>query len=500
MNTPNIDRLGVYAVAQFFDTYGWIFREQFVYDFGVDAQVEIKNDERATGDLISIQIKSGHSYFLESNDEWIVFRVDNNHVEYWLGHSLPVIVVLYQPENKICYWEYISNKTVINTGKNWKVNISTDKKLTESCLEELCKISRLHIEKRWLQLSVKSYDDIPQELFDTFFAEFVEKNIGLLERESLIVKLIEKYKELEAQLASRTDDIGQQAKVLLNEGKLEEADKLFEQALENDLKIAKEANLKAAANAFSLAQIKSLRLDYQTAKNYYQQATQLDPNNALYLNDLAAHFYTLGEYDNASRFYQHALEMYGEDSLEVSVVLNNLAIIYKMQGNYVDARLLYKRSLKIDKKTHGKDSPEVATVLNNLALLCKTQGNHAAAERLYKRSLTIREETLDKNHLDIAQSLNNLATLYQTQGNYLTAESLCLRSLEIKKNNLGENHPNVAISLNNLATLYYLQGKYKEAETLMQRALAIFEKSLGTNHPNTKTVRDNLEALQAAKK
>ena len=497
MNKPNNERIGVSKTDYFFSSYGWLFREQSISDHGIDAHVEIVNDDKVTGDLIALQIKSGTSYFSEISDVNIIYRTDTRHIEYWLNHSLPVILVLYHTQNDVFYWQHISNKTVSNTGKNWKVNISTDKKLTESSLEELCKISRLHIEKRWLQLSVKSYSDISQELFDKFFAELLEKNIEVLERESLIIKLIETYKEL----ASRTDDIGQQANILLSEGKLEEADKLFEQALENDLKIAKKANLKAAANAFSRAKIKELQFDYQTAKKYYQQAIKLDDENSLYLNELGFLLCTLEEYSTAEHLFVRSLEIL-ENTLEekdlsyYSSVLNNLATVYYTQRKYDMAEKFYIRSLEIKEKTLDKqNSSNFATGLNNLAALYKKQGKYTNAENLYQRSLTIFEKTHGRNHPYIAVVLSNLAELYRDQNKYADAEYLLQESLAIEIKSLGEIHPNVANILNGLAGVYRIQKKYLQAENLYQHSLEIKKKVFGLYHPDVAASLNNLAAV-----
>ena len=50
--------------------------------------------------------------------------------------------------------------------------------------------------------------------------------------------------------------------------------------------------------------------------------------------------------------------------------------------------------------------------LNNLALLYRAQGQYAKAEPLYQRALGIREKALGPEHPDVARSLNNLAVLY----------------------------------------------------------------------------------------
>ena len=55
----NIERLGVNAVEEAFLKMGWLFREQPISDFGIDAHAEPTSDDWPTGQLIALQIKSG---------------------------------------------------------------------------------------------------------------------------------------------------------------------------------------------------------------------------------------------------------------------------------------------------------------------------------------------------------------------------------------------------------------------------------------------------------
>ena len=162
VEAPRTDRLGVVKVEYFFSSQGWLFREQIFHDYGIDAQVEIIEDKKPTGDLIAIQIKSGVSYFSESNRDSIVFRTDDAHVDYWFRHSLPVIVVLYNPDKDVCLWEIVTDDTIKNTGKGWKIEIPKTKALNEDSLEELRgmtqppeyfkKLNKLRLDKKWIDL------------------------------------------------------------------------------------------------------------------------------------------------------------------------------------------------------------------------------------------------------------------------------------------------------------------------------------------------------------
>src|SRR4051812_1121180 len=60
-------------------------------------------------------------------------------------------------------------------------------------------------------------------------------------------------------------------------------------------------------------------------------------------------------------------------------------------GKHDQAVVVSKKALEVAKKK-GPDDPSVATSLNNLAVLYRRQGQYAAAEPLYKRALAINEK------------------------------------------------------------------------------------------------------------
>jgi len=87
------------------------------------------------------------------------------------------------------------------------------------------------------------------------------------------------------------------------------------------------------------------------------------------------------------------------------------------------------------------DHPDVAKSLDNLALLYKTQGQYTQAVQLYVRSLVILVKALGLDHPDVATSMNNLAELYCAQGHYSQAEPLLTRALAIVEKALARTTP-----------------------------------------------------------
>jgi tetratricopeptide (TPR) repeat protein len=178
--------------------------------------------------------------------------------------------------------------------------------------------------------------------------------------------------------------------------------------------------------------------------------------------------------------------------------LNDQAIGYAKQGDYVRAETLLRQAVESTKLLWGESHPDYATSLNNLGMLYYNQREYGRAEPLLRQASEIRKKVLGESHPHYAQSLSNLGMLYCAQGHYAWAEPLFRQALEIRKKALGENHPDYATSLNYLSFLYYSQRDYARAEPLCRQALEIRKKALGENHPDYVQSLNNLAALYKA--
>jgi len=130
MSTDNTGRKGVNGVEAIFLGMNWIFREQPVSDFGVDAHVEIVENGEPTGQLIALQIKSGPSWFRQRGDV-IVYRGKPRHLRYWENHALPVLLVLHNSETALTVWVKIERHLVsVLPDGHWVVEIPVKQELT----------------------------------------------------------------------------------------------------------------------------------------------------------------------------------------------------------------------------------------------------------------------------------------------------------------------------------------------------------------------------------
>lgn len=73
--------------------------------------------------MLAMQIKGGASFFTETTDDGVVFRGEQRHLDYWLVHSLPVVVVLYDPDDQMILWQAVTAETAESTGEGWKLLI-----------------------------------------------------------------------------------------------------------------------------------------------------------------------------------------------------------------------------------------------------------------------------------------------------------------------------------------------------------------------------------------
>jgi len=121
-STDNTAQTGVNAVESIFLSMKWLFRRQLESDFGIDAHVEVvDDDDKPTGQLIALQIKSGPSYFKKRGDDY-VFRGEKKHLDYWEKHCLPVLLVLHNPDDDMTLWQRVERHLVAEgTNDTWSI-------------------------------------------------------------------------------------------------------------------------------------------------------------------------------------------------------------------------------------------------------------------------------------------------------------------------------------------------------------------------------------------
>ena len=87
----------------------------------------------------------------------------------------------------------------------------------------------------------------------------------------------------------------------------------------------------------------------------------------------------------------------GTRILDATQGLNNLALLYKTQGQYAQAEPLYQRALKILQISLPADHPNLASVMANYAYLLDKLGRKEEAQQWQAKAEAARQLHTQKN-------------------------------------------------------------------------------------------------------
>jgi len=211
--------------------------------------------------------------------------------------------------------------------------------------------------------------------------------------------------------------------------------------------------------------------DTHEARDAYERATQLTPEDAGAWNQLGHLDHRLGDLGRAEAAYKRVQALVNSytDERVVAIALGNLGLIEQTRGNLEAAEDYHKRSLALNEALGRKEG--LANQLGNLGVIEQRRGNLEAAEDYHKRSLAL-EEALGRKE-GMAGGLGNLGLIERTRGNLETAEDYLKRSLALEEA-LGRKE-GMAIQLGNLGLIERTRGNLETAEDYHKCSLALDE-------------------------
>jgi hypothetical protein len=117
------ERIGVSVISKICEENNWYFREQPISDIGIDAIIERYSEETKESKLIALQIKTGSSYFKEHDSFHVFYRISERHYQYWTKYSIPVILILNNPETEEIVFSEIDDSRIKKTGIDYKLHL-----------------------------------------------------------------------------------------------------------------------------------------------------------------------------------------------------------------------------------------------------------------------------------------------------------------------------------------------------------------------------------------
>jgi CHAT domain-containing protein len=155
--------------------------------------------------------------------------------------------------------------------------------------------------------------------------------------------------------------------------------------------------------------------------------------------------------------------------VSIAYSLNGLALIQGRRKDYPGALAYFERALEILEENFGEESLDVAGVMNNMAALLNDSGNKDRALATLQRSVTIQEKVAPRNPA-LAYSLNNLAYLLSQRTNFVAAQDLFRRSLAISDAAFGPDNPDSCLWLDNLGIIELQRGDWDKGLSILVEA------------------------------
>lgn len=200
-----------------------------------------------------------------------------------------------------------------------------------------------------------------------------------------------------------------------------------------------------------------------------------DSHVAEVLNKLGVVYTSQGKYTQAESSLVRSFQIFnaeqGSESPAVGHLFNDIGQLHESRGEVKLARFHYEEGLRIRTHALGNNHPDVAASMVRLASLLLRSAFSARAEQLFQQALQIQERMLGEQDPQVAATLMNLAHLYYLGGAYDRAEPLQSRALRIYEQRLGPKSREVLLLLGAIAARTSNEGDYQGAEPILQRVV-----------------------------
>ena len=243
----------------------------------------------------------------------------------------------------------------------------------------------------------------------------------------------------------------QEAMAFCQVGRIDEAERICQQALHSDPDNVDALHLLGVI-AYQVGK-------YDVAVDLITRAIEINSGQSLFFNSLGLILREQAKLEEAIEAYHCALEI----NPKYSEAYNNLGVVLHQQERSVEATEAYRRAVEIN--------PEYCQVYYNLGILFQEQENFDQAIEAYHRALEI-----NPNYSEVC---NNLGTVLQGKERFDQAVELYHHAVTI--------NPKYCEGYNNLGIALLEQGRLEEAIEACKCALKI-QPQFANAHSNLATI------------
>ena len=239
------------------------------------------------------------------------------------------------------------------------------------------------------------------------------------------------------------DDFGE---IRANQGRFDEAQALFEQAVtvaEAEYGPTHPALAESLAN---LGVVQQFRGDALAAAPYLERAVAILENDD------------------------------GGDPLALANTLNSLSTVRQAQGDLEKTRELVHRALAVYQAQLSPDDPKLATFLTNAATLDNNAGHLDRAEAGFLEAMRIVEMHQGVDSPNLWPNLIGYANVLDARSRFQEATHVRERALAIARKTYAGDHRWVAHSLIEVGWNHIEQGRYEQGEAMLEEAVAMHQR------------------------
>ena len=244
---------------------------------------------------------------------------------------------------------------------------------------------------------------------------------------------------------------------------------------------------------------------FQYAFERYQILTETNTTNDLEhsaekeaewisLDKIAMSHESTANYAEALDFYTQALEIKksSNKALPLTVSFENIARINFLLNNKTKALEYSKKAFEIQQTNYGY---RTAMALNNISIIHKETGTFLEALKTQTEAYKILSKFFGKEHIKTTTYLHNVARTFELLKNFDSAEKIHMKALELNKNNTDTHRLYAVSSAIKLSTSYENQEKYDLAIKFQKQAYDMILNIIEHDHPTTMTIFNKITEL-----
>ncbi len=226
----------------------------------------------------------------------------------------------------------------------------------------------------------------------------------------------------------------------------------------------------------SIGNLLSVQGRHEEACKHYQEAIEIaeamgnDTIRASFCSNLGSELQSLGKYEEATEMLYDALELkerIGASKKSISSTLLNIGLIWDGLGSVDEALTFYNRSL--DLKRELNDSIGISRVLSNIAVIHKNREDYEVALNLIHESN--RFNVTEQNPKQFYVNYTNIGNIAKRLGD----EEKAIRYLDsaYMYADQMDNQEFLSDVTQNLGALYHEKGDYEKALFYLKRAVSL---------------------------